>query len=79
MRSVGTWPGWTTCLPAAEDEDALVVRLHETTGRSTRATLTFEHVGPEMPVVVDLGANEVKTLLITGDAVAEADLLERKL
>jgi alpha-mannosidase len=68
-----------TALKAAEDGDGdLVLRCYETSGRSTRATLTF--FGRRLQF--EIGRFEIKTLKLPKDGgtrVLETDLLERPL
>lgn len=59
----------------AEDDDSLVVRLWETSGKPTDATLTL--AGTDYPV--KLGAFELKTLKIRDGKAVEVDLVERSL
>ena len=65
-------------LKRAEDGDGTIVRLVETTGQPSRATVRL----PIWDRIIDmsLGANEIKTLLVPDDPVAvvrELDLIER--
>ncbi len=64
-------------LKKADRQDALIVRLHETSGAPARATLRLEG-GP--PVTFDLHAYEVKTVRVSRQAGeimwAESNLLE---
>ena len=71
-----------SALKEAEDGAGIVLRLYETAGKSTGARVIFAGFGPEEPVNVGLGANELKTLLLADRGSAEAgvvtaDLLER--
>jgi len=55
-------------LKKAEDEDALVLRLVESAGRATKATLHVD--GMKRPKALTLRAHEIRTLKITRDGVA---------
>lgn len=68
-----------TVLKQAEDGDALILRVYETAGRATRATLRLPRWGREIDA--DFSRGEIKTLRIPDDPAApvvETDLLEYK-
>ena len=57
----------------AEDGDALIVRLYETSGKATEATLSLAG----RSYAVKMGAFELKTLKIKDGKATEVDLIER--
>ncbi|HTA74936.1 MAG TPA: glycoside hydrolase family 38 C-terminal domain-containing protein [Gemmatimonadaceae bacterium] len=63
-----------TAVKKAEDDDRLIVRLQETTGQTTHATVASERFKWSHPV--SLGAWEIKTVAIRGGTIAEVNLLE---
>jgi alpha-mannosidase len=66
-----------TVLKASEDDDALVVRAYESTGRSARATIELPLVG--RTIEADFGPAEIKTFRVPRDPKspwAETNLLE---
>jgi alpha-mannosidase len=64
----------TTAIKRAEDDDRLIVRLQETSGQATRATLASERFRWSHPV--SLGPWEIKTVAIRGGAISDVSLLE---
>ncbi len=68
-----------TCLKRAEENDDLIVRLFEPTGRRRTTLLTLPFLGMKIPV--ELGAFEIRTLRIEPKTrrVRECDLLEQPL
>jgi len=64
-----------TAIKRAEDDDRLIVRLQETAGQATHATLASERFKWSHPI--SLGAWEIKTLAIRGSAISEVNLLEQ--
>jgi alpha-mannosidase len=66
-----------TVLKQAEDDDAIVVRAYESTGRPARATIELPLVGRSL--TADFGAAEIKTFRVPRDRrapVVETDLIE---
>jgi alpha-mannosidase len=63
-----------TAVKKAEDDDRLIVRLQETTGQATHATVASERFKWSHPV--SLGAWEIKTVAIRGGTISEVNLLE---
>ncbi len=82
----GEWPGIQSfgevsepnidlcAMKEAEDDEAIIVRLYETSGRSTDAVLTLMDV--DYPVT--MGAFEIKTLRVRDGEAVEVDLIERE-
>jgi alpha-mannosidase len=64
----------TTAIKRAEDDDRLIVRLQETSGQATRATLASERFRWSHPI--SLGPWEIKTVAIRGGAISDVSLLE---
>jgi alpha-mannosidase len=64
-----------TAIKRAEDDDRLIVRLQETTGQATHATLASDRFKWSHPVT--LRPWEIKTLAIRGSAISEVNLLEQ--
>jgi len=58
----------------AEDGNGIIVRLYETHGRDTQATLELPLLG--VSHAFPIGHNEIKTFRITGTSVTETNLLE---
>jgi alpha-mannosidase len=70
-------PVVVTVLKQAEDDDAIVVRAYESTGRPARATIELPLLGRSL--TADFGAAEIKTFRVPREAaepVAETDLIE---
>lgn len=64
----------TLATKRAEDDDRLIVRLQETTGQATHATVASDHF--KWSHQVALGPWEIKTIAIRGAAMTEVSLLE---
>jgi len=66
-----------TVLKKAEDSDNLIIRLYETSGRNTTATVAFPSL--KIRERVRLGHHEIKTLKLSRGRLTEVDLLEKKM
>jgi alpha-mannosidase len=64
----------TTAIKRAEDDDRLIVRLQETAGQATHATISSERFKWSHPI--SLGAWEIKTVAIRDGAISEISLME---
>jgi alpha-mannosidase len=66
-----------TVLKKAEDSDNLIIRLYETSGRNTTATVAFPSL--KIRERVRLGHHEIKTLKLSRGKLTEVDSLEKKI
>jgi alpha-mannosidase len=64
----------TTATKRAEDDDRLIVRLQETAGKATKATVASERF--KWSHDVSLGPWEIKTIAVRGGTISEVNLLE---